>query len=259
MHVTMINGSQRKRPGFTAIILGYFAEGIAAAGGSSETIDLSSLGVKPCVACEACQKTGAGHCLLHQGDGAELAFAAMRRADIVVYASPVYVFSPSSLLKSLLERFYGLGRESAFVVTRSGLLFHEVDRGVCGKPFVAIVTSDNSERETVINCERYFRSLSRFLDAPLLGLLVRQGGRLIRSGRAAVSLGEVREAFRCAGEELIRRGRVSRATERRLRRSAIPLPRALLALLKATPGGRKALLERAGEGKLGEEKGGLEA
>jgi multimeric flavodoxin WrbA len=246
MHVTIINGSQRWKPGFTAELLAEFADGVGEAGGTTETLDLARLGLKPCIACGACQKAGAGHCVAHQGDGAESAFEAIRRADVVVYASPIYVFTISSLLKSLIERFYGIGSESSFIVTESGLLFHETDRAVCGKPFVAVFTCDNSECETTLGAERYFRTFSRFLDAPLLGTLVRGGGRFIRAGKAAVSLEEVHASFRRAGVELVRDGRISRRTERKARRSALPVPAFLLGMMKRTMNGRRLLVARAG-------------
>lgn len=246
MHITVINGSQRRKPGFTADLIDSLVQGAVQAGATTETINLAKLEVRPCLSCGLCQSSGTGSCAVHAGDGAELAFAAMRRADLVVYASPIYVFSFSSLLKSLIERFYGIGHEASFLVTRKGLLFHGTDREVCGKPFAVVLTADNSERETPLNAERYFRSFSRFLDAPLAGMLVRGGGRFIRSGKAAVSLDEVRDGFYQAGRELALSGRVSRGTEKRIRRSAIPVPKVLLSLLKLTPGGRKTLVSRAG-------------
>lgn len=245
VHVVIINGSQRRRPGFTADLLSRFAEGVRDAGGTTDTFDLAALGIKPCIACEACQKSGRGQCVVNTGDGAELVFEGMRKADVVVYGSPIYVFFFSSLLKSLLERFYGIGRESGFLVSEGGLLFHETDRTVCGKPFVVVLTSDNSENETPANAVRYFRSFARFLDAPLLGCLVRGGGRLIRSGKGDTSLEEVRNLYRRAGSELVREGRVSHRTERQAGRSAIPAPASLIRILKMTKTGRKVLVAKA--------------
>lgn len=245
MRIVIINGSHKQKPGFTALLLDELAEGARAAGAEVESLALARLGVKPCIACSACQRGDLGRCAISGEDGAELAFAAIRRADLVVFASPVYVFAPSSLLKSFLERIYALGRESDFLVSRGGLLFHEVEPAVGAKPFAIVITSDNMEHETTIGSERYFQTFSRFMDAPIVGSLVRNGGRRIREGKAAVRLDEVRAVFRRAGEELAREGRVSRRTERAARKRALPVPGFLLTLLKATPGGRKALIARA--------------
>ncbi|MDP3177186.1 MAG: NAD(P)H-dependent oxidoreductase, partial [Spirochaetaceae bacterium] len=201
-----------------------------------------------CRACGACQRGATGRCAVAAeagGDGVETVFEALRAADIVVYGTPVYVFSPSSLLKSLVERFYELGRESSLLVTESGLLFHEVERAVAGKPFAAVIDCDNVEREATINSERWFRSMSRFLDAPLVGMLVRNGGRLIRAGKAAVTQAQVTDAFRRAGRELARDGRISAGTRKAASRNALPISRSLFALMKLSGRGSEALAARA--------------
>jgi hypothetical protein len=169
----------------------------------------------------------------------------MKNADVVVYATPVYLFGPSSQLKKFLERFHALGRADDVLVSRSGLVFHSVDRSVCARPFVALVCCDNVEPSTTRVTEDYFRTFSRFLDAPMVGLLVRNAGRRIIDGQASVTEAEVAAQCEQAGRELVRFGRVTRRTERRLRRSVLPIPNWLFQILKRTRRGRAAVCAHA--------------
>lgn len=72
-------------------------------------------------------------------------FRQLAEADIVVYATPVYVFGLSGLLKTFLERFYGRGDGGELSISKSGPLFHHMDRAICSKPFVTLVYCDNLE------------------------------------------------------------------------------------------------------------------
>lgn len=245
MRILTIDGSQKKRPGFTSTLLDALARGARAEGAEVAAIRLADLEIRPCIACGACQKSGSGRCERLPEDGAEPVFAAMRRADIVVFGSPIYIFSPSSSLKALLERYYALGPESGHIVSAGGLFFHPTDRAVCGKPFVLILSADNLEWETMRPSVEYFKTFSRFMDAPLRGILYRGAGKLIRSGSGLFGIEEALKPFERAGRELALGGRVSRRTEREAARSPLPISPWLFALLKRFPAGRKILLERA--------------
>lgn len=81
------------------------AEGLVQAGGRAETIDLSGLDLKPCLACGNCQRNG-GRC--SQVDGMQTAYPKLREASILVLATPVYMFNMSAQLKIFLDRCYAL-------------------------------------------------------------------------------------------------------------------------------------------------------
>jgi len=54
-------------------------------------------------------------------------FDKMRKADIIIYGTPVYLFTMSGLLKIFLDRFYSTGDVYDLKVTKSGLFFHGPD------------------------------------------------------------------------------------------------------------------------------------
>jgi multimeric flavodoxin WrbA len=100
----IILSSPRKGSNSNALGLAV-AEGIARAGGRAETIDLSGLDVKPCLACGSCQINGG---LCSQLDGMRTVYPKLREASVLVLATPVYMFNMSAQLKMFLDRCYAL-------------------------------------------------------------------------------------------------------------------------------------------------------
>jgi multimeric flavodoxin WrbA len=234
--ILAINGSHRGGRGATQYLIDLVAEGARAAGASFDDVALARQKIQRCLGCFACETRHPLRCVWDGKDDVAAIFQRMREADLLVLATPVYVFGLSSLLKAFLERLKSTSACAQFRVTRSGLFFHHVDAQLCGKPFVALVCCDNLEDETPRNALDYFRTYSRFSDAPLVGRLVRptaQGLMLARGPEGArryPRAEEVVAAWREAGRELAREGRISRATERRASRSILEMP-ALVRLL----------------------------
>lgn len=77
-----------------------FAKGAEEAGSAVERISLKGTNIGYCVGCLACQKTG--KCVL--GDDAVEIAEKVKNADVLCFASPVYYYSISGQLKTLLDR-----------------------------------------------------------------------------------------------------------------------------------------------------------
>lgn len=89
------------RPGSNSDALAAaFADGAREAGNTVETVSLKGKSIGFCVGCLACQKTR--KCVI-QDDAVDLA-EKVKNADVVVFASPVYYYSVSGLLKTFLDR-----------------------------------------------------------------------------------------------------------------------------------------------------------
>jgi len=236
--ILALNASHRGAAGHTQVLLARLAKGARGAGAAFEIVVLSEFRIDRCHACQTCQ-TPAHYlkCVIH--DDVAMVHKKMAEADIIIYATPVYVFGMSGLLKSFLERLHSTGDSNDLRLTANGRLFHRVDRAVCSKPFVTVVCCDNIEAETPANVLHYFRTFSNFMEAPQVGVLVRNAGALAKDGRdpeAEQRLPRLREsyaAFEQAGRELATIGRVRRSTARRASQEIVPIP--LFALLKRLP------------------------
>ena len=130
-------------------------------------------------------------------------------------------------------------------------MFHHVDHAICSKPFVTLVCCDNLEDETPRNVLSYFRTFSRFLDAPQVGVLVRNGGLLSGHGhdpereKQVPKILDVYAAYEQAGRELAKDGRIRRSTERRANQEIVPVP--LFSILKRLKPFKRIMVERARE------------
>jgi multimeric flavodoxin WrbA len=250
--ILAINGSYRGDKGHTSYLIGRLFQGARGGGADCEIVTLSELRIRRCIACGVCQ-TQAHYlrCAYEQRDDARMIFDKMAQADLLIYATPVYVFGMSGLLKTLLERLYATGDSNDLLVTKSGLLFHTTDVTICSKPFVTLVCCDNLENETPRNVVSYFHTFARFMDAPQVGVLVRNGGRLAGYGgdpereKRLPKIKTVYDAYEQAGRELATLGRIRRGTQQRANQDILPIP--MFRLVKRFKPFKRKMLARARE------------
>lgn len=97
--VFVILGSPRKN-GNSEVICNAFIEGSEIAGHTTEKVFLHEKEIHSCRACYACQNTG--KCIIND-DMNEL-LDRMIKADVIVLATPVYFYSLSGQLKTMIDR-----------------------------------------------------------------------------------------------------------------------------------------------------------
>jgi NAD(P)H-dependent FMN reductase len=105
MQILILSGSRNRR-GKTARAIKAIRKGIIGAKGKSETIFLPELKLERCRQCEAdgwgiCRREG--RCII-EDDFAEVA-EKVKKADVVVFANPVYFGDLAESMKTFLERF----------------------------------------------------------------------------------------------------------------------------------------------------------
>ncbi|HMK47971.1 MAG TPA: flavodoxin family protein [Methanocella sp.] len=250
MKIVAINGSHRGERGFTQFLLEKLAVGAYEAGAEVEIVVLARHQINQCTGCQICHTDGSYlECVYGDGDDVKSIFDRMRKADILIFATPVYLFGISSLLKRFLERINSTGDSDRLRVSKSGLVFHHIDRELCSKPFALLVTCDNLEDETPRSVISYFTAYSRFMDAPIVGTLIRKNGVLVGHGKSSEleqkypRIQGVYEAYMQAGRELATSGRISGKTMWRANRHILDVP--LLGLLLKLKPIKGKMIERA--------------
>jgi multimeric flavodoxin WrbA len=216
------------------------------AGGCFETVILADQKINQCLGCEVCHTEKSYlRCIFEDKDDVKGIQDKMREADMIIYATPVYVFTMSGLLKRFIDRLNSTGDTGKLKVSRSGLVFHHIDPAVCSKEFVLLTACGNIEDETSRNVVSYFKTFSRFMDAPMVGRLVRTSAFLLhnKGEHELPRKGDVLKAFRQAGRELVAKGRISRRTEKRATQRVIEMPALVRLLMKVRPL-RSRLLEK---------------
>ena len=98
-NILIVNSTFRKK-GNSEILAAEFERGAVDGGNIVKTINLRDIELKYCIGCLSCQKTG--KCVLNDDVGALLPLFAA--ADVLVFATPVYYYSVSGQLKTMIDR-----------------------------------------------------------------------------------------------------------------------------------------------------------
>ncbi len=124
MFVLGLQGSPRKK-GNTSILLSAFLDEVEKLGGQTSVFDATRKKVKPCVECGTCETKG--YCPLD--DPMQPLYPLLRKADLVVLATPIFFYGATAQLKALIDRSqalwsrkYALGLEDPGRKWRKGLL-----------------------------------------------------------------------------------------------------------------------------------------
>ena len=127
--------------------------------------------IAPCNGCDACKKENSPGCVIK--DDMEKAYAAIRAADLIILASPIYWWSVTAQMKLMIDRLYAMdfncGRKrAALLMTYGGEL-------------------PNSGPETT---ESLFREICTYLKVEAAGVLgVCTGAQAVMENKKALDEG----------------------------------------------------------------------
>ena len=102
MKILSINGSPNGKNSNTDIILEPFLAGAIDAGADTETIYLKDHNIKHCLGCFNCWGKTPGSCV--QDDDMTALLEKFRLAQVIIYATPLYVCTVSGLMKDFMDR-----------------------------------------------------------------------------------------------------------------------------------------------------------
>lgn len=123
--VLVLEGSARKN-GNTDLLSSEFIRGAESIGLDTEKVYLHDKEIKCCIGCRKCQSNG-GACI-RKDDAGEI-LQKMLDADVIVFASPVYFYSFTGLLKTLLDRSFSIEQrmtgKTFFLITSGGAPEHK--------------------------------------------------------------------------------------------------------------------------------------
>lgn len=237
MHILAINGSHRGDKGWTRFLIDCLGRGATEAGATCEVVTLAKLKINRCLSCYQCQQDAHHlHCVYEDKDDAAGVMAKMAAADLLIYATPIYMMSLSSLLKTFLDRLYSTMHIADMQLSESGLVHHHINPAISSKPFAALIVSSNIEDASWRNAAHYFRTYARFMNAPLRGLLIRNATPLLDAARdpdkakRLPKVAQVYAAYEQAGRELASGSAIHPLTLRRANQEIVPVP--LFGLLK---------------------------
>ena len=128
-NIMILNGASRKN-GSTSRLVKAFTEGAVSAGNQVQEFYLQDMEIHGCLGCEGCSRArkGTENPCVQKDDMAEIN-KAFTKANVVVFASPVYFWTISGPLKTATDRLYaelrnlgygGFPRKSVLLMTAGG-------------------------------------------------------------------------------------------------------------------------------------------
>jgi multimeric flavodoxin WrbA len=131
--VLLLSGSHRKN-GNSDLLCDQFMLGAKESGHQAEKIIIRDKKINYCLACDACKRNG-GTCV--QKDDMNEILDKMMAADVFVLATPVYFYSMSAQMKTMIDRTYAKyteirDKEMYFIITAADDREQYVKRAIDG-------------------------------------------------------------------------------------------------------------------------------
>jgi len=175
--VVIVIGSPREN-GNSATLALQAADGVRRAGGEPQVFRLADMDIRPCRACETCQRKKGYCCVIN--DDMRVVYPAMRKACGLVISSPIYWFSVSAQTKLFIDRLY------AFVGPKG--------HGLTGRRIGILLTYGDADpfSSGAVNALRMFQDAFRYIRAPIAGMVY---GSANEAGEIAKDKILMKEAF----------------------------------------------------------------
>jgi multimeric flavodoxin WrbA len=204
----VINGSPRARKGYTAMVMEPFIQGMKDAGADVETFYAKRLKVKSCTGKMHCWYEKPGICYIK--DDMQKVYPVLRRSDILIFATPVYVPLPGEM-QNVMNRLCPLVIPKLQI--RAGRTRARFRDDVKIQKIVLVATGAWYERENLDTVLRIAREFAEDASVEFAGavlrphaFLMKQKGELTKDGIAVL------EEVKKAGRELIEKGKMGKNT-----------------------------------------------
>jgi hypothetical protein len=186
-----------------------FLEGAQSAGAEVETVYLAEKEIRHCTGCYSCWTKTPGVCI-HRDDMPVL-LDKLEKAEIVVFATPLYFFNATGLMKDFIDRTLPL--LNANLELAEGQYYHKKRFSEDGvKKHVLMSNCGFPGRYNFSNLQETFKMiLGGTLDASILC----SEGELLRDGHEGLQslISHYLSAVRQAGKELVQSGSISPDTQ----------------------------------------------
>ena len=194
--------------GKTYLVLEKLLKGAEKAGAITEVVFLQKETIGECTGCLTCWIKTPGKCL--QKDDMARLIEKLKRTDLMILATPVYVDGMTGQCKNFIDRLIPL--LDPHYEIRDGHFRHVVKEKYCGKIFLISVCAfhemDNFD-PLILHIKRAAKNLNMEYMGEILRPAVYSLG-MKKVGSDAI--GKVMEAFERAGKELVENGVVSEKT-----------------------------------------------
>ncbi len=223
MKITAFNGSPRRKSGNTNVMVTAFLEGAEAAGAEVENIFLADKEINHCKACYHCLSSG-GKCSIDDDMGDLMSkFVA---SDIVVLATPLYVFNVSGMMKVFMDRSICIGSpgyekgEDGEYQSRPSKHFKN---GIPPK-FIVIASATRPDRSNFQALSLLMKKAAKGWLTDLAAEIYATEGELLTAGVKELEpiINGYKELLHKAGREIVKDMKFSDETQKLLEQNFIP-------------------------------------
>ena len=207
LKILAIQGSPRPKVSNTDVLLQEFLKGAQSQGAETETVYLKQKDIHACVGCYTCWTKTPGVCIF-KDDMPEL-LAKVRSSDIMVYATPLYYYNMTSLLKAFQDRLLPLSDPH---LIKRGETYRHPSRYQVNQKMVLVSTCGFPEISHFDGLRHIFRHWGNG-QVPLIGELLMPGAELLKQEMLKEKAHVTFHAAYQAGVQVVRDGRVSKETE----------------------------------------------
>ncbi len=216
MKILAIQGSHRPEKSNTEMILQEFFKGASSQGGNVETIYLKEKHINFCIGCNTCWMETPGICIF-KDDMPELLDKVIE-CDILAYATPLYNYNMTSLLKCFQERLHPLSDPH---LVRTGKAYRHPQRDQKGRKMVLISTCALPEVSHFKGLRQIFRQIEWSSQMPLIGELLVPTAEFLKKSSLQEKIEMILQAAYRAGIEVVSKGKVSKKVEDQIQKSPL--------------------------------------
>ena len=214
MKVLAILGSPRPNKSNTGVILQEFLKGVSSRGAHVETIYLKEKSINFCIGCNTCWIETPGVCIF-KDDMPELLDKVIE-CDILVYATPLYNYNMTSLLKCFQERLHPLIDPH---LVKTGKTYRHPQRYEKSRKMVLISTCGLPEVSHFEGLRQIFRQIEWSSQVQLIGELLMPAAELLKKESLQEKFGVNLQAAYQAGIEVVSEGKISKKVEDQIQKS----------------------------------------
>lgn len=220
MKIVIVNSSPKTDQSNTHVMVEAFSRGAVAAGAEVENIFLAKYNIKPCSACLSCWFKTPGKCILN--DDAEMILNRIAGAELLVFATPLYVDNVSGIMKLLMDRMISKG-SSLTETDKSGETRHIAKQSKLTK--IGVISNCGFPEQDQFQVLRLlFRRIARNMNVELAVEIYRGEGTLLTVEGVELKpiIDQYKKLVEKAGNEAATMGKITEETLTELEKPLIP-------------------------------------
>ncbi|MBU0769327.1 MAG: NAD(P)H-dependent oxidoreductase [Proteobacteria bacterium] len=210
MKITLIRANPRKN-GYTQKLTDLFIEGLNRGDADLKVIDITRKNINQCLGCYTCWVETPGKCI--HNDDMVYVMEEFCKSDIVVFASPLYIYGISGYLKVFFDRLLAYMKNEHLEASREHIRNAIRDPEKWPKKMAYILVGAFKGMGTFDGAKKTLDLFSEGLNMPLCGSIIRPESYFlpyIFIKPKTIRL--IESAFSIAGFELAQNGSISEAT-----------------------------------------------